>query len=476
MQELQPTISATVKDNDSFESIVLKFNGIEVNADYDLATGKLTYTPPVPLENESNYTVSLTATDRIGLTATQTWGFNINTYPDMFDSSVSFCLPCHEKKSSREPYEAVHRDYLFWGHDGNQDCGSCHNYVTSLDLCGKCHDPSTNLYHASNWPPHGLNPDKEYSPISADSSFPLRVTTNRENWDCIICHQPGVGTRYKISGSTYRLLNNHDIPQLHVAPLTPSNESCIQCHARSLTREHAREGRKDKLGNTITCLTCHVSTEPLVVAAINNKDASCEACHENADHESFHFATIEPNCATCHSGTLTTEHMYNELTTAGKDLTCKTCHSSERRDVNRTIAQKRLNCTGCHNQGHGVYLTDDVPADIPHYPGFRWTSPMEAELFDGDTGIPTGYENGQVLITNRRSNVTVGEIWDYYFTSLTAQGFTLQSVPPDLNASKFNAEYTKQNRGVHLYCFNTVHRDWVGSGLLAGYRLEIWYK
>ena len=74
-----PTISAVVADELSGvnpESIVMKLDGVEVEHTYDPSTGKVSYTPSEPLA-EGEHTVFLSASDKAGNTAEQTWSFTI---------------------------------------------------------------------------------------------------------------------------------------------------------------------------------------------------------------------------------------------------------------------------------------------------------------------------------------------------------------------------------------------------------------
>ncbi|PKM82148.1 MAG: hypothetical protein CVU89_05735 [Firmicutes bacterium HGW-Firmicutes-14] len=472
--ELQPAISAVIGDNDHIASIVMKLNGVDVDYEYDPNTGKLTYIPSEPLSNETKYTVSLTAADGIGLTADSTWKFIVNTYPDMYDGNVTSCQSCHENQNNRpKPNEAIHPGHLFQFDNHYDYCDSCHIYITVPDICSGCHSGEE---IPDPWPPHNEYPGTKYSPKYYNTSEPLRVTTNREEWDCIICHQPGAGTKSGSSWWNAPLLNNHDIPQLHFAPLTPDSESCTECHARSLTREHAREGRVDKNGQPITCSTCHDSTDQLVAGAITAKDTSCTACHANADHESLHVSSVDTYCGECHIGSLTSEHLDNAVTTGTKGYSCQTCHVSTRKEVTRSIETSRRNCTSCHTEGHNVYFADEVPDDIPLHDSFNWTTPMEAEIFAGENGVPADYVSGQVVMSNRRSDMTQDNIWNFYNDFLTSNGWERLSYTVSNDGLRFVAEFNKGSRNVLINFFNTPSRTGEGSPVPAGYRLEIWYN
>ena len=104
---------------------------------------------------------------------------------------------------------------------------------------------------------------------------------------------------------------------------------------------------------------------------------------------------------------------------------------------------------------------------------------MEASLFQGEPTTPTGYESGQVVISNRRSDVTVDQVWKYYNelaeTKMAAKGWTLKSGSVVPGATIFVAEYEKEGRYVIIKCYKSALSDGSGpSG--SACRIEIWYK
>ena len=99
---------------------------------------------------------------------------------------------------------------------------------------------------------------------------------------------------------------------------------------------------------------------------------------------------------------------------------------------------------------------------------------MEAAIFTGEPSIPVGYEDGQVVISNRRSDVSPDGLWAFYNDGLTAQGWTLKSGAPASGAAAFSAEFEKEGRFTAVKCFDTANRDGTGSNI--GYRVEVWYK
>jgi hypothetical protein len=339
VETLKPTISAVVKSPNgsiSASSIVLTVNNEPVDFLYDSNTGLLTYTPSVELKNESYQSVNLLITNPGVLPVMKEWKFYTNTYPDMADANISSCLSCHEANSflgSNGPIEDVHRNKLiFDGNHSYNNCENCHKYITVSAGCSQCHDDPYGDEFA--YAPHGSTPTIHYQPKGHNPYFPVRVTNNREMNDCMICHQPGVS----VKNNAGQVLNNHDIPEIHKA----SDETCIKCHAQSLTHEHAREGRTDNDGNMITCNTCHESSVPEVVQAITNKDTSCSACHGEAAHDELHiYEQIDNNCVGCHTNTLTKAHK-------AVNVTCANCHESQYQVVVDAIANKNKECQTCH--------------------------------------------------------------------------------------------------------------------------------
>jgi hypothetical protein len=342
VQDLKPVISAVVKSPNGTipdDSIVLKLDGEVVSHSYNESTGIVSYTPTEDLESEQYHTVNLTVNNGTDLAVTKEWKFYTNTYPDMPDSSIENCLTCHKINStysSNKNYEDIHRDKLrFSGTHSDNDCDKCHNYISIPANCQQCHDASDPVNGTQIFP-HGSTPTIKYQPKNFDPSMPPRVLENREMWDCIVCHQPGS----KIGGGT---VPSHDIPEIHKST---GDASCNTCHAKSLTREHARDGRTDQGGNPITCNTCHKSTDPKVVKAISDKNTACSACHSDLTHEVLHTAPLEDNCSGCHNKALSTEHVKR-----GK--TCDTCHKSTDPKVITAIANNDKTCSACHeNPGH----------------------------------------------------------------------------------------------------------------------------
>lgn len=478
--DLTPIISATVKSLNGTinpDSIVLKLNGTKVDPEYDASVGKITYTPSNNLVNESYYTVDLTVADDSGATQTETWKFYNNNYADMSDSNVNNCTFCHQLASIYPPeqkFENIHANKLnFAGSHTQNQCTNCHGYISQEAGCQQCHgDLDYGQYEEA---PHGSTPAIKYTATNFDTNFPLRITQNRELYDCVICHQPGAGTKgYEGTQSEpTRLLNNHDIPELHKTKTTDF-DNCTKCHAKSLTREHAREGRVDNEDKAITCKTCHDSNTARaeVTTAVKAKDTSCGACHKNANHEELHtYSALDQNCASCHSKALSTEH-------DKRGFGCNTCHNSTKQNVNLALTFGQLSCSDCHTATkHGVTMENSVPTSLKYTPvtgTLKWMSPESLSFWAGESWIPADMVGGVMTVSSRNSGLSGTEVFNYYKTELDKLGWNKVSGDP---GDKFELVYTKGKAKVYIRFYTGEHYDSnTLFGSEYGYRIEILYK
>ncbi|PKM80205.1 MAG: hypothetical protein CVU89_14560 [Firmicutes bacterium HGW-Firmicutes-14] len=476
-----PAIGAVISDPNGpavdLASIRLLVDGKQVIPVISEAGGEVTVSfVSGALADDSFHNVSLSAADIVGNTATATWKFYINSKGDMAVDAQS-CGSCHalneyDKYEHSEGPLGVSVTQPNPTHFYSNRCSHCH-YTYKEQTCGYCH----NNYAA------GYNDDGVYIPGADDPSIAA-------GQDCLYCHSANNGGWVPSSYPAYHfywvknMINTgldpieplysdlyyvvrHDILPLHQA----EKGSCNNCHSIYLTREHNRVSNS---GTQLNCNTCHSSADPMVQQAIADKNRDCSACHTSADHEAVHNSTLDTNCRTCHRAALSTEHLSNS-TTAGKNYDCDTCHANSLNEVNRTIATNSLNCAGCHTQGHNVNFVDKVPADIPLYAGHEWSLPMEASLFTGEPSTPAGYEDGQLVISDRRAGITPGDIWNFYSQELAANGWVVSTGIPAPGSVFTEAEFRKEGRSVTVRCYNTSNSLSGGEPLAAGYRTEIWY-
>ena len=465
ISDRSPLISARVSAVASISSIVLKINGETVS--HNFTGGVVSHTPAAPLADESYHHVSLQVTDSTGQSASSTWSFFISTYPDMYDGNISSCRACHQLypfSGTAGPWESVHgRRLSFYGSHraGDWDCLKCHNYITVETGCAQCHgDLLGNGEY--DYAPHGSTPEISYELRNHDGNFPVRVLRNREMFDCVICHQPGVNIVRKGGGT----VGAHDLPQLHMAD---DEEGCGECHALSLTREHARAGRTDGDNNPLNCLTCHGSTDAKVREAIVGKDTSCVACHAlgsaGSAHSEFHQVSYGAACAGCHTANMMTETQYHA--SAG----CGVCHDSTDAKVSGAISRQKSSCFDCHGQPHGVYMTA-LRDDLPLYSGVKWGTPQEAVLWNDDGWLPESYKDEQARIIFSRRGAAAADVYQYYSGAMANHGWTLQADTYSAGAQAFSLSYAKGRRYCTVWYFTG---DVPGAGGLSGGRILIAY-
>ncbi|MBS4030885.1 MAG: hypothetical protein KGZ63_05615, partial [Clostridiales bacterium] len=414
---MTPTVSAFVKGQGAavnWESIVLTLNGTTVLHEDDTATGRIWYTPTQPLANESYHTVVLSVSDETNLKTTRTWRFYTNTFPDMYDANINFCIICHKVSPSsdlRDLYVDVHAKELYFGGDHlNNNCDNCHDYITVNAGCGQCHGQT---YSDEDYP-HGSRM-RLYDPKNFNVYFPLRVMRNREMFDCVICHQPGAGTLRRLGAP----LNHHDIPELHKAV----DNSCAPCHALSLTREHARDGRTDKNGDPVNCDTCHRSADVRVVTAVRDGKKACYECHDASAtsdaHVGLHEIAMDPTCANCHGSNLATETWFHGKEENG----CGICHESQDPNVKAAVRWQKRSCFDCHNKPHDVYMTV-VPEDIPVYSGVPWGTPQDALIWSDDGWLPPELNNSMAkILFSSRAELNNAAVYSYYTNAFAAGGW-----------------------------------------------------
>lgn len=476
---LKATISANVKSiNESIaqDSIVLKINGNIVDHIYDASVGKVTYTPESNLANENYYTVNLTVSDTTNISSTSTWKFYTNNYPDMSDENISNCTSCHLLASSayfNGDFESIHGKRLSFGgsHSAN-DCGNCHSYISQPADCAQCHGDED-----FDYAPHGSTPQIKYAATNYDLNFPLRIKENREMWDCVICHQPGAGTK----GYGGRLLNNHDIPELHKTT-TENYDNCNKCHALSLTREHVREGRVDQNGNAITCKTCHENPNFKPVIDANKKD--CASCHTKVDHQAVHtYSGLDSSCMTsgCHNNVLSNEH-------SNRGISCEGCHSAStnssytpdfKQGIASAITWSQLSCSDCHSgtTKHGITLGKTIPDALKYKPtegSLEWLNPKALSFWQKESWVPEDMVGGLFTVTKPSTDLSGTKVFDFYKAKLAELGWHKTS-GPDIGSDRFQLVFTKDKAKAIIRFYDGEHYD-SSSTLEKGYRIEVLYK
>lgn len=261
-----PAISVPVSDNGPGAlTATATVNGAAATA--TVSGGAVSVASP-RLPNDAVTTVTVTVTDAAGSSATRTWSFAVQIYPEM-TSTVGFCEDCH--------------------------------------------------------------PDAATDPDMAD--------------DCSICHAGQLDYPHQGAPATFHT--------------RASGSSCSECHISDITVEHNRRG--------LTCLTCHNSTDPQVVAAIASGSTDCGSCHDLVDpHAGIDVSAVHTistlsaaftiqgvdlgthQCADCHETNAAAQH----------ENVCGTCHPTAAAAASpwdRTCAS-----VGCHSPASSVPMHDAI--------------------------------------------------------------------------------------------------------------------
>jgi len=281
-------------------------------------------------------------------------------------------------------------------------------------------------------------------------------------------------------------------------PIASRNYDCFVCHNAQNNLAPIHKATFDGELTEITdlhggCGTCHTPGTEFankvrqIITGLKNGAQSydCVDCHTGATLDAGHTGIIDVKCQSCHKVALTQEHLSNPITQVNNQanpLTCGTCHQSTNVKVRLAINTRNTNCAACHDQAHSFGIAQQVPADIPLYPGFEWSVSQPAEVWANETWMPAGYEGAQLIISNRRTGVTGPQIWDYYSQNMTVNGWVytgiewaVTEVEPVTETNFFTAEFTKNKRKVTVFFYGGENHS-PTPVVSSGYRLEILYK
>jgi len=279
---------------------------------------------------------------------------------------------------------------------------------------------------------------------------------------------------------------------------SPKNYSCLDCHnvQNNLAPIHKATFEGELTGLTDLhqgCGTCHTpgtefaSKVGQIITSLKNgaQTYDCVDCHTGDTLDAGHTGIIDVKCQSCHKVALTQEHLSNPITQVNNQanpLTCGTCHQSTNVKVRLAINTRNTNCAACHDQAHSFGIAQQVPADIPLYPGFEWSVSQPAEVWANETWMPAGYEGAQLIISNRRTGVTGPQVWDYYSQNMTVNGWVyagiewaVTAVEPVTQTNFFTAEFTKDKRKVTVFFYGGENHS-PTPVVSSGYRLELLYK
>lgn len=439
----QPQISAKVEDNGSIASMKMLVDGVQVAASYNATTKLLSFTPATPLANDKAHTVRVEATDTGGLTGSLEWSFNVQVYADMSTSGP--CEGCHD--ATKHPMN---------------NCNACHGVVyighglgARAETCVACH-------HVYSHGPNVIIPGVTWG--GADDPQP-GYTGYWGNY-CDYCHS-----------AKYPTIPRHPADNAAFHDTKTDVSSCAPCHVRSLTREHNRYSPN---GTRLDCDTCHGASAPAKVkTAVAAGNSNCDACHDftagGDAHEALHKPDgLDQNCLTCHLDSLTQEHMNNPKTQTTV-LGCSTCHSSTGTSVTWAVFAGDKSCSACHFSAHTLGLAP-APAGIPLFAGYRWSQPIDSALFAGESWLPAGFASGgKVVLSDRRTDVSAGDVFGFYRTQMAAKGWTLASPVPAADAVSFSATFTQGARTAVVQFFRSTTYGGPDS-VRPGSRVQVLYR
>lgn len=385
------------------------------------------------------------------------------------------------------------------------DCSGCHNNSLttehanqSLD-CSVCHNSSNQAVINVVYNAGGLQANRgcekchfNVGVLMTPGEHPtFHIATRTENMrvdggahsECNTCHSGSAQISVSVytNGTTVR----KTVPEL--ARMSVKEYSCLSCHNAENNLAPIHRANFDGQETELTelhpgCATCHApgtSSENVGQIILKLKSGAqtydCTECHSGDNFNMAHTGIIDSNCTTaCHKISLTDEHLNNPITQK-QSLSCISCHKNTDINIKIAVAAGNTNCTACHTGAHNFNILQQVPADIPLYPGYEWSLPQTADIWAGETWMPMGYEGGKLIISNRRKDVTGQDVWAFYKQGLTAQGWLAPANDPDAASNFFSAEFIKDKRKLTVFFYGGENHT-AGPVVSSGYRLEMLYK
>ncbi len=318
---------------------------------------------------------------------------NQNVVTEHVDNQGISCSSCHD--------DPMIQTIIASGVAGNiVVCADCHimsdhtNAHNNTDVtdsaCLECHDPDVSVEHVANG---GLSclvchGNTTYDAIidsgkgiagtlvtcdachtNAGDHTAAHDMTSLNSGDCAECHNANVVTEHVdvrlLSCSTCHSSTDATVRAVIESGQNGQEVFCSDCHvgAGMHSDEHDMVDVPDSLcadchnGNVViehvdnralTCNTCHGDPElqRIIQSGMNGTALDCYDCHMTTDHAAEHDNTDVPSaeCAECHDGNVTVEHIDN------RGLSCLVCHGSATYDSIIAAGQTgtQVTCTDCH--------------------------------------------------------------------------------------------------------------------------------
>jgi hypothetical protein len=350
----KPKLSATIAsrwDVKGTGAFSMTLDGVKVGASMSYTssgnyrTFRVTYQVPATL-TPTAHSITVNVHDAAGRNTARTWTFTVippdPVYAEMPVAGAT-CADCHTGYPAAHPMT---------------NCEACHGAGAPPRPAGSRFTGTPMIDYVPSW----QSVHVAGSICSLNCHGHTEPTIHVLDSDCTRCHNPNFPT----------------IPQAHavdanaIRGLHASTASfCTQkfCHATSLTAEHYR--RTDSAGASLSCGTCHGSTDPLVVAAIAGKLTSCQSCHPfgklvHPDTSTAHAASGYCVQVGCHVADVTLIHKKNcdacHDGTKPLSATCTDCHGNGlpagpyhvAQATAHTLTLNTCVATGCHGVGLGM--------------------------------------------------------------------------------------------------------------------------
>ncbi|KNZ71006.1 putative multiheme cytochrome c [Thermincola ferriacetica] len=439
--------------------------------------------------NGTQLCVNCHSTDKSGHNET-----NLGPLHDSFSSTLNIgvtnyqvsCEGCHAATLSAEHKKAAGR----LGQPEDNECGYCHGASAQSTVAAEVSDIKTAnaqikdpKLKAENRGCVKCHFNIAVLPARPSEHLTYHIAVNSNNLsvvggphkDCNTCH------------ANVKLFST--ISNLARTPIDQRKYDCFVCHNQQFNLAPVHKAGLDGQLSDVNevhygCNTCHTpGTKPSekvaqIIDELKNgaEGYECVDCHTGDVLDAGHAGKIDANCTkTCHKSSLTEEHLNNPVTQANNQdnpLTCNTCHANP--DVKFVIAIGDTDCAACHYHAHNLNIVQQVPANIPLYPGFEWSTPQNAEIWLGEPWFDVTYQaNSKRIVSNRRSDVNSEQIKDFYLTNMTTLGWM------SLSEETINRTIILKFNSGKRYASVMIYDSEVPEGqttVPAGIKIDIFYK
>ena len=321
-----PLITVPAADNTGVTRSTATVNG--ASAPSAFSGGVVRITPPA-LPNDATSTVTVTVFDAAGNSATRTWSFFVETYPEML-STIGDCASCHPTAATDPDMGAAcslcHAGQLDRPHQGAP--ASYHARANSACSGAQCHIANITAEHARWTTLAGAQITCATCHQSTRTSVIAAISSGNSN--CGACHDANAPMPPNSSAAIAKHEATLSGADFTILGTDFGRKDCTDCHATNLQPEHKN-----------VCSTCHPTPRDSV---LGEWDKTCvtAGCHTPSSpapmHQhlnSAHTATI-PGCTAtgCHAGG-------SNIALIHQTQGCDTCHSDGQ--------TPSATCTECHN-------------------------------------------------------------------------------------------------------------------------------